>query len=437
MSTPPVTPPLRSPSAPPAGGRLHERLLARPAVVRILRPLRRVAGTLRGEPITLRAAALTYLTLLSFIPLLAVVFSVLQAVVGTKAMLDPMRDFILENLAVGARETFQQHVQTYVQRASAAAVGGFGFAFLLFSSVSLLANIEAAFNHIFKAPRPRPLALRIGVYWCLLTLGPLLLALSLSSTALLPRMVGPLRPLVGYVLPLVVTCGAFMLLYVILPAVTVPRRAAFLGALVAGSLWELAKVVYARVATMSVRKDAIYGSLSAIPTFMLWTYVSWIIVLFGARVAYASWERRADLSADEVATPRGRELSCARVMLVVARTFAQLQPPPVPRHVAIQAGCEEATAHALLWLLRDHGLVREDSKGGFLPARPLGTLTLADVRAAARGDGPVDDAPMAPDLALLAGRWTAADAAAGTSLATTYAELVALTSGGDVPTQGG
>ena len=398
--------------------------------------VQRVATTLRGEPITLRAAALTYLTLLSFIPLLAVVFSVLQAVVGTKALLDPLRDFILENLAVGARETFQQHVQTYVQRASAAAVGGFGFAFLLYSSVSLLVNIEQAFNHIFKAPRPRPLAMRIGVYWCLLTLGPLLLALSLSGTAMLPRMIGPLRPLVGYVLPLVVTCGTFMLLYVILPAVTVPRRAAFVGALVAGTLWELAKVVYARVATMSVRKDAIYGSLSAIPTFMLWTYLSWLIVLFGARVAYAVWERRSDLSVDEVATPRGRELASARVLLVVARAFAGGLPPPLPRQLALKTGCEEATVRTLLGLLSEQGLVREASQGGYLPARPLESLTLADVHAAVRG-GPDDDSLRAEDLSILAAYWSVAEEATVASLTTTYAELVTLTSAGTAPPRGG
>jgi membrane protein len=405
---------------------LRARWNGSPVLVRAGRIARRVAGSLRGEPVTLRAAALTYLTLLSFVPLLAVVFSVLQAVVGTKALLDPLRDFILENLAVGARETFQQHVQTYVQRASAAAVGGFGFAFLLVSSVSLLANIEAAFNHIFKAPRPRPLALRMGIYWCLLTLGPLLLALSLSGTAMLPRMIGPLRPLVGYVLPLVVTCGAFMLLYVILPAVTVPRRAAFTGALVAGTLWEVAKVVYARVATLSVRKDAIYGSLSAIPTFMLWTYVSWIIVLLGARVAYAAWERRADLSADDLATPRGRELAAARVLLDVAQAFALGRAPPTPRQLAGRVGCEESTVRGVVGLLVAGGLVREEARGGLLPARPLDVLTLADVREAARGASPEEQAS-APELSLLARRWSVADAAAAGVLQTSYDELVRIT----------
>jgi membrane protein len=433
MATPSLSPHLATPG--PAG--LRDRLLTVPVVARTLRAVRRVAGTLRGEPITLRAAALTYLTLLSFIPLLAVVFSVLQAVVGTKALLDPLRDFILENLAVGARETFQQHVQTYVQRASAAAVGGLGFAFLLVSSVSLLANIEAALNHIFRAPRARPLALRIGIYWCLLTLGPLLLALSLSGTAMLPRMVGPLRPLVGYLLPLVVTCGTFMLLYVILPAVTVPRRAALTGALVSGSLWELAKVVYARVATMSVRKDAIYGSLSAIPTFMLWTYVSWVIVLFGARVAYLVWERRADLSDDEVASPRGRELMAARVLLVVARAFAHGDAPPSTRRIAADVGCEEATAHGLLGLLMERGLVRAELKGGFLPARPLESLTLADARTAARGNGLAAAAELAPDLAFLVDRWSVADASASSALATTYAELAVVTPADAAPPRAG
>src|SRR4051794_33875792 len=145
--------------------RLVDRLLALPAVAKSVRAVVVVAGGLRVDPITLRAAALTYLTLLSLIPLLAVVFSVFQAVVGTKALQDQLQSYILDNLAVGARESFQKYIEQYVQRATGAALGGFGFVFLLVSAVSLLANIEAAFNQIFRAPRPRPLALRFGIYW--------------------------------------------------------------------------------------------------------------------------------------------------------------------------------------------------------------------------------------------------------------------------------
>jgi CheY-like chemotaxis protein len=228
---------------------------------------------------------------------------------------------------------------------SLAALGGFGFAFLLASSVSLLANIETAFNQIFRAPKPRPLALRFGIYWCLLTLGPFLLSLSIAGTALLERSraLGPLRNAAGIVLPLLVTCGAFTMLYLIVPAVQVRRRSALLGAVVAGTAWEVAKIVYAIVSAQSVRRDAIYGSLSAIPTFLLWTYVSWIIVLFGARIAYAAQATHATLETTGAgAGPLEREVLAARVMANIANAFHNGTAPPGVRTTAEALHADEA-----------------------------------------------------------------------------------------------
>lgn len=421
--------------APPASlaarvRKIRDRILELPAVARSIRALVIVAGGLRSEPITLRAAALTYLTILSLIPLLAVIFSVFQAIVGTKALQGQLQDYILENLAVGARESFQRYIETYIQKATGAALGGFGFVFLLFSSVSLLANIEAAFNAVFRAPRPRPLVLRIGIYWALLTLGPILLSLSIAGTAFLERShaLGSVRHVASIVLPLLVTCGSFTLLYLILPAVQVKRRSAVIGAFVAGTAWEVAKIVYAFISARAVRRDAIYGSLSAIPTFLLWTYVSWIIVLFGARIAYAAQAEHLILKPGDVPNPLERELLVARVMRAVSKAFHDGEPPPGVRILSGLLHADEALIRSALDALAAKSLVREVTEGGWTPTRPLERIPLSEVRAAARGlvERPAPHEPQFdPELRELLAHWDRADEAAGERLGVTMADLLA------------
>jgi membrane protein len=434
------------------GRRVRDRVLSLPGVAHSVRTVLVVAAGLRDEPITLRAGQLTYLTVLSLVPLLAVIFSIFQAVLGlfhaipgAQDLQQQMQDFIYDNLGVGSKETFQRFLSQYVARAGA--IGGVGAVFLFASAVSLMWNVEAAFNHIFRATRPRTLALRFGVYWCLLTLGPILLALSIAATAMLARArvdvewVGHLRSVSLVVGPFFVTSAAFMLLYLIVPSVPVQRRAALVGALIAGFSWEVAKYVYAAISAASVRNSAIYGSLSAIPIFMLWVYVSWIIVLFGARVTYAAQERHAELSADLVKRPLGRELLVARAMLSVARPFAHRRPPPTSRLVAYELRTTEAETRAVLEELRDAGLVRHVDGGGWVPARPLESIALRDVRSAARGSLSHKEL-FEPLLAALSRRWLAADDVAGSVLDVSLAAVVesetsgTLTDPGGLPTVG-
>ncbi|MFP5450690.1 MAG: YhjD/YihY/BrkB family envelope integrity protein [Thermoleophilia bacterium] len=410
------------------GRQWRDRALRVPAVGRSVRAAMTVATALRSDPITLRAAALTYLTVLSIIPLLAVVFSIFQAVVGRSELQHDLERFILENLAVGARENIAPQISRLIHNASGTAIGGVGFVFLVVSAVSLMANVEQAFNHTFHAPRQRSLALRFGIYWCLLTLGPILLALSIVASALVQstaalEWMGPARRVLLFLAPFVVTWTAFTLLYVIVPATYVKRRAAVLGALVAGTGWEIAKLVYTAVSAQSVRQNAIYGSLSAIPIFLVWVYLSWIILLFGARLAWAAQSMGEGLDESAAKTPAGRELVHARVMLAIARAFHLGHPPPRIRDIAVKTATTEAVVRPALTTLASAGLVREVAGGGWLPARPLDQLTLNDVHRATRGTYTVD-APE-PALAELARHLVSAEAAAAKVLDVPFDRLVA------------
>lgn len=397
-----------------------------PAVARSVKAAMLVATGLKSDPITLRASALTYLTMLSIIPLLAVVFSVFQAVVGQAELQADLEKLILENLAVGAQENIGHWISGFVKNASGTAIGGVGFALLLFSAISLMANVEKALNHTFHAPKPRPLALRFGIYWCLLTLGPILLALSVAATAMVQssgsfEWMGPVRRMVFVLAPFAVTWTGFALLYIIVPATRVNRRAAVLGAIFAGTGWEIAKIGYAAFSAGSVRKNAIYGSLSAIPIFLVWVYLSWIIVLFGARIAWAVQTPGEGLG-ERTQTPAGRELLFCRVVLSICRGF-QAGQVMKPRQIATWCVADEGDVRPALVVLEKEGVVRELASGGWVPAKPLSRLTLNDARQAARGDGV--DGVSEPGYLLLDGHLRVADDAASKVLAITFETLVA------------
>jgi membrane protein len=404
-------------------GRLSEWLapvLNLPGVARSTQAILTVASSLRTDPITLRAAALTYLTVLSVVPLLTVVVSVSQVILGRHEIETRLRDFLVQNLTGGAQASVAPYLTQYIQRASQ--IGGVGFAFLLVSSISLMANIESAFNHTFSVQRPRSLIFRFGIYWCLLTVTPVLIALSLAATALIQNqtLVRLPEPRLLFLAPLLLTYLAFFLLYVLVPNARVRRRPALIGAFIAGSAWEVAKVLYASASASSVRQSAIYGSLSAIPIFLVWTYLSWIIVLFGARVTYAAQTSHPTGRVHRIATLLDQEILAARVIKAVAAAFARGAVPPVVDALALALQVTTADVESALGRMSGAGLVRATAEGGWVPARALATITLAEVRAAARSDG-VARAIHEPDLQQ---RWSRADAAAASELSLTLEDLV-------------
>ena len=272
--------------APSAGalreaGRLERS--ARAAIQAVETALR----VLEGETVRLRAMALTYISLFALVPALVVAFSVVQAFTGMERISARVSEVLFENLAVGARATIEPYLQRFIQNAHVTSAGLVGGAFLVWSAVSLFSNVDRAVNDIWGIRRRRSLSSQAVTYWMGLTLGPLLLAGSvmvghstrafLAGTGLRFLAVGA-----GAVL----TCTFFSLIYVILPNTKVRLGAAVAGGFTAGIAWEIAKWGYTFFIGRFVHYNAIYGSVAAVPIFLLWLFVSWAIVLFGARLAF-------------------------------------------------------------------------------------------------------------------------------------------------------
>jgi len=234
----------------------------------------------------LRASALTYTVALSMVPILALAFSVLKGF-GAENQLRPL---IARYLALGSPETSSQ-LMGYVENVNATALGTIGAAFLLVTVISTLGNIEQAFNEIFRVPRSRTMLRKFSDYLSVLFTVPLLIAAALAVTTVISVRISS-APIVAHLAPYVFVWAGFFFLFVFFPYTKVHYGPALLGSLVSAVLFQFAQWGYVRFQIGMANYRAVYGALASVPIFLVWTYIAWAVVLFGAEVT-ASAQRGA------------------------------------------------------------------------------------------------------------------------------------------------
>ena len=274
----------------------------------------------------LRASALTYYTMLSLVPLLALTFSLLKSF-GVQNLLEPL---IIEKLDVGGGQVAEA-LLGHINNTQVTQLGAVGLIFLVIAVISLLTNVEKSFNYIWGVKSVRPLLRRFSDYLSVVLAGPVLIIGAISMTSTLAsnslvqkliemEMIGSLILFLFKIVPFCFMWLAFTGLYVFMSNIKVEWRAAFVGGIVGGTLWQLAQVGYVHFQVGVGRYNAIYGTMAALPIFMVWLYLSWLIVLFGLGVCYAKQNLRTsgrDLRASEVSRN-----SFEQVALVLLVTLA-------------------------------------------------------------------------------------------------------------------
>ena len=242
------------------------------------------------------ASALTYTSLLSMVPLLAVSLAILAGFGVIEEMRQQVREtllnFILPEAAGQVTAYFNQFLTNTRQLTVVGLVG------LAITAVVTLATIEATFNRIWRAQITRPWPIRLLAFWAVLTLGPLLLGASISLTATVQAFtdetfLGALVRPITLIGPFLIQWAAFSLLYLVIPAKRVRILHALTGGAIAAVLFQILKVGFAIFVGTAENYRIIYGALAAFPIFLLWLYSFWTLLLIGAHVAAALPERLA------------------------------------------------------------------------------------------------------------------------------------------------
>jgi len=253
--------------------------------------LQQIWAKAKRDLIFTQATALAYTSLLSLVPLLAVGFFIFHAFGGFESLQAKLQPVIEQNLAPAFSDQISSHIDDFVNNVHANAIGILGVIGFIFTSISTLATIERTFNLIFGTAQNRGWTRRVTTYWSLLTMGPLFLGTSIlfSSKALVwlkndNGFIANMLVLGFGFFPYLVSGILFSMLYLFMPSTSVDKKDALKAGFATGIIFETAKIFYALYAKYSIAQNKIYGSLVVIPVFLLWLYLVWVIVLFGAEL---------------------------------------------------------------------------------------------------------------------------------------------------------
>jgi membrane protein len=248
------------------------------------------------------ASSLTYTSLLGLVPIIAVFLAILSAFPALENARDQVKEMILAPLAPGAGDTVRSALDTFLDNAKR--LGVMGVIGIAVTSILMLNTIENTLNGIWRVVQRRPLGLKLIVFWALLTLPPILIAGSLSLTsyffAVAERVdVFGIADILERITPILMQALAFTFLFAATPNRRVRIRDAARGGLVAALLFECLKGGFGLYVASATSNQTIYGALAAVPVFLLWIYLSWVVILVGAEVAASLPEWRGALAAEQ------------------------------------------------------------------------------------------------------------------------------------------
>lgn len=374
------------------------------------------ARRMRESNVTAMSAALSFRTIFALVPLLVLTFLLLRTagvLENSKQSLRRVLDasgvsqivLASEGDAVSAgssrpatdrparvinvADEIERLVERVEEKLTIGRVGPVGFVLLVYTATTLLSSVEHALNRIFGAARSRSLLRQLPIYWSVLTLGPILLA---AATYLGRQATGTLQHVTGLSWFLTGAGGWTALflgyvlvlwaLYKLLPNTEVRGRSALAGAAVATPIWLVAKWGFSLYVAKFVSTGNLYGTLGLVPLFLIWLNLSWLIVLFGAEMAYMidNPERLPSLKQARDVALRPLDLLAAAV--AVAKPYLAGRGPVSLRQIGDQLGMPDESVRVLLDKLDELGVictVRGRPSALYVLARPAESIPVAEV----------------------------------------------------------
>lgn len=374
-----------------------------------------------------RASALTYITVLSLVPLLAFSFSVakgfgfyhdlLQKTINPAldrafGPLNPDGALLLARESAPEMRNAIDRLLGFVERTDVSALGFIGLALLLFTVVKLLGAIERSFNDIWGVQRSRSLVRKLSDYLAMVIVGPIFLFVAAGVTTALSN--SALREQLGLstaveallkVLPILSLWAGFTFLYMALPNTRTRFASALLGAIVAAVLMQAALILHLKFQIGIANYNAIYSSFAAVPIFLVWINMSWVIVLFGAEVAFAhqSEPSYAHVTQSELADHKFKERLGLRALARIGHGFLTGAQARSAASLAAELSAPQRVLEEVLYTFVDRGLVVVSGEGEeavFHPARDLDAITVKSILDAlegtagaldAKGGAPIDE----------------------------------------------
>ncbi len=363
----------------------------------LIKQVRIIILAFRGfmeDRVRIRASALTYFSMLSIVPIAAMGFGVAKGF-GFKAK---MEDFIIENFKG------QEEVIDYVIRLSddvladvqGGLLAGIGLVVLIWSVMQVLTNIENSFNAIWQIKKPRAFFRKLTDYLSIMMIAPLLVIVSSSvmvyvSTQMsnasneieIIRALTPVLEFVFRLLPYALVWLLFTLVYMIMPNTKVKFKYALIAGVIAGTLFQVGQWAYIHFQIGVSKYSALYGTFAALPLFLFWLQLSWLIVLLGAEISFAyqnvdNYEFESESL--EVSRHKKRLLSLLITHYIV-KGFEKGNPPQTSTLISHDLGIPIRLVRLILFDLLKTGIIVEtitDSpkENGYLPGLDINRISI-------------------------------------------------------------
>jgi membrane protein len=344
-----------------------------------------------------RASALTYYSMLNTVPLIAVAFGIAKGF-GLGKLIEKQ---IIQMAGKGNWQgeitdqilTFSRNL---LEHTKGGVIAGVGIILLFWTVISILGKIEESFNAIWEITRSRSLVRKFSDYLSVIVLTPILFIISSSLTVLFSSQIKLIVQKIAFLgtfsllilsllklLPYVSICLLFIMLYIVMPNKKIPFRSGALAGISAGVIYQVVQWIYVNFQIGVAKYGAIYGSFAAIPLLLVWIQLSWMIVLFGAEIAFAyenmeTYGFHPDYSKLSISSKKTLVL---RIFHLLAKRFAQGEKPLSANQIAQVLEIPVRFVRQLLHDLMSVGLVVETAEGtnhdtGFQPGRTIEDITV-------------------------------------------------------------
>ena len=346
------------------------------------------------------ATVLTYYSLLNIVPLFAVVFAIAKGFGLKKFVVKQITEMAEKaNWQASVTDQIINFSESVLTQAKGGVIAGVGIVLLLWTVISILGKIEDSFNIVWEAKKPRTLMRKFTDYLTILFIAPVLLAVSSSITIVATgeikviveniKLLGAFSSVIFLLLKLLPYFTMWLLLtavYLIMPNEKVPIWSGIVGAVVAGTLFQIVQWVYIKFQIGVATQSAIYGSFAALPLFLGWLQISWMIMLFGVEIAHANEHYETFGFHPDYARVgnASKKLLVLRIYHLLVKKFAAGEKPLTLPEIAHSLKIPVSFVREILSGLSAKGLVVEIAKGirkeaSFQPGRTIEEITVKEV----------------------------------------------------------
>jgi len=360
------------------------------------RKLQVVLLAVRGyneDKVKLHAGALTYYSMLSVVPVLAMFFGIAKGFGFKHLMEEKLKDNFQGQEEV--LEYFITFANRFLEDAKGGFIAGVGMALLIWTVMMMLSNIESSLNSIWQIKKARPFVRKFSDYLSLIVVAPILLFLSTGVTVFVTQLqsatageglisyVGPVLTVLVKTVPYVIIWLVLTLIYVIMPNTKVKFSSALLAGIIAGTSFQLMQWGYIHFQVGVSRYNAIYGSFAALPLFLVWLRLSWMIVLFGAEISFASQNiKNYEFESDSLnISERMRRILTLLVVNLIVKNFQKGGLPHTAAIISAKLEIPIRVVRDIIYTLSEAGIVTETvtespKENGYQPALDINCISI-------------------------------------------------------------